>query len=278
MHPNPNLTPMTITDVNGKVTTVHKKLAGVTAGAKRIPAPAMAQRAAQKPVKTATPLTLPPMLSREERDELLARLEAVPNFWGTATSGMTDWVDDTGFALIKEYLDTDRITPMEIKHITGSARIQGWGKTEVTNMLLLTDRIRKDPSIDDQARGWLNSVAHSLPYNTEWKHSSPLRTEEDLASAAAVTTFVLRKLYERDSNLGLVKNVRQSRAWRTPEQLIVVSNKHLDALIRERPQDLDRIINYVERNRMHSSNKKPVNVLRDFLDDDIVPALDDGWL
>lgn len=278
MHPNPNLTPTVITDVTGKVTTVHKKQAGVAAGAKRIPAPAMAQRAAQKPVKTSTPLVLPPALSREERDDLLARLEAIPNFWGSATSGMTDWVDETGFALINKYLAEDRITPMEIKHITGSARTQGWSKTEVTNMLLLTDRIREDTSIDSQARGWLNSVVHSLRYNTEWKYHSPIRTEEDLASAAAVTTFVLRKFYGKDSNIGFVKSVRQNRAWRTPEELIVISNKHLDTLIRERPQDLDRIINYVERHGMHSANKKPVNVLRDFLDDDIVPALDDGWL
>jgi hypothetical protein len=278
MHSNPNLVPTVITDVTGKVTTVHKKQAGVASGAQRIPAPAMAQRAVQKPVKTATPLALPPALSNDERDELLARLQAVPNFWGGDTSGMKDWVDETGFALIKEYLDTDRITPMEIKHITGIARVQGWSKTEVTNMLLVTERLRHDSSIDNQARGWLNSVVHSLRYNTEWKHNPPIRTEEDLASAVAVTTFVLRKFHDKDNHLGLVKTVRQSRAWRTPEELVVISNKHLDALIRERPQDLDRIINYVETNRMHSANKKPVNVLRDFLDDDIVPALDDGWL
>lgn len=278
MAQNPNLIPTVITDVNGKVTTVHKKQSGVAAGAKRIPAPAVAQQAVQKPQ---TPLNLPPALSREERDELIAHLAAIPNFWGSDTSGMTDWVDDTGFALIKEYLETDRITPMEIKHITGIARVQGWGKTEVTNMLLVTERVRKDTSIDSQARGWTNNVVHSLPYNvrdTEGKYTSAIRTEEALTSATAVTTFVLRKFYEKDNNLGLVKTVRQNRAWRSPEELIVISNKHLDALIRERPQDLDRIISYVERNHMHASNKKPVNVLREFLDEDLASAIDEGWL
>lgn len=98
-----------------------------------------------------------------------------------------------------------------------------------------------------------------------------LDTEVQLDSLAAVVEFTVR-----DS---ILEHFTATSYGTGSGSLRQIENVALDALLRERPHDLDRILGYIEEHDIVTLRTEDVAGLREWIEaTEETPALGDGWL
>jgi hypothetical protein len=292
-----SFTPTPIVNKNGVATTVHKKQQSASPAASRLAGIAPTISASATAATGQTPLpALEPMTMEEWR------------VWGSQHPTLTQRVDYA------------RTTPIEslVNHadaeMRGLARrvVEGGVDPEMAAYIInrFAERVEvrwRRPGGKERALVHLEAtllVAESVdmsvssPYNDPTKKSMlicgavetlnysdnpedrvPLErftTREQVASAAAVAGYIL-------SNEG--SNIIGKRTYLDATKMDMsgwsINNKLMDSFLRERPDQLDRILKYradhYADNRL-TSNKEVKRMIAFMVETEDYPALADGWL
>ncbi|GAB2707748.1 hypothetical protein ACX801_07845 [Arthrobacter bambusae] len=273
-----HLIPVRTTDRRGRATTVYRNLGAKPAPAPRTPFPAAPAVLAPEHRERAR-LPEVAIRSREEIVEFGRTMDRWLKFMAEAYSFSPqrwDSTDSTGIVAMSLAMD-----------LTES------GALDVDTAAVLLSRVKGDKLgglgcdvLRIGARLWPNRAER--PDGTDWCQllcpgvaglyargtagPGPITTAEDLESCAAVVRFLMNTA--QNSSLSTLSDLIEDS---TRVSTRVLRNKHLDALIRERPADLDRIVAYITERSMDPVSSAPVEDLRDWLDTD-TPALGDGWL
>lgn len=128
----------------------------------------------------------------------------------------------------------------------------------------LAGRIAADPA------DWTSAVVIAMAGLRRSRPDGPrlIVSEQDLTEASAVVEFLLAAPGACVTERLTVPHARLA-TW--------VENPHLEALLRERPDDANRIAAYVSERGIHPSDKEPVDALGEWLDSP-ARALAEGWL
>lgn len=219
-----------------------------------------------------TPLHLPAPLTIQDHDEFL-RNHGLPEFHRVTRFTVTDMMgrlSPVETALVKEYVSEGVLPPMVIQQIIyilcgNVTRIQFYN-------ILLTARRLISLDVDLSHLVTLSSIIRRL---TDHARAADKRisTEEQLAGYTAVAAFAMNL---EMANLNMLKEPRRN-GWNFYQY--AVANEHLAALLCERPEHLNDIMDYIRERGMHRSNKRPVEGLRMYLDTHkSTPAISEGWL
>lgn len=271
-------TPVAIVDKNGRATTVHRRDATKSSTGTNLLSPkAIPQSAAQgtplEPIKPATAKQL-----RELIEAFIAEVN-----WPVADSLATE-VSRKDQALIRRLLDNPGISSTLVKGIVQyGVKFENLHEGELTNSLLVVEQIASNgdihllegPSVLFEAMLGVYQEG-TRPY---LDRPTPITTMEELASKAAVTTFILLadKNYRDDDSILKRRDKQFDFKWK--RAYLVIVNKHLKKLVMERPERQHEITDYVRSRSMHPTNKKPVDALRAYLDEAAnTTALGGGWL
>jgi hypothetical protein len=276
----PKLVPTQITDRNGKRTTVHKKPAAASGPRSALPAPSAA---GAPPQPQGTPLVLPEPLDKFERAKYILSSH-LPNvsLAALSTQETLERVDLAGLALAKSIVERGSLDPETVKLV-----LSQYGKPYspmYVNRLLIAERLEqtigRGITGNTDRMSYLRGIclaADGLARNhpSGAKILDAFTTEEELAGCSAVTEFTLC----REFGGSHVSNGYLSDGEGGDWQGSYIRNRHLDLLIRERPDDVHAIIAYVKERGMHPVNKGPVKALRAYLDDTTdTSSVGSGWL
>jgi hypothetical protein len=284
---NQPLTPTVIVDKNNKVTTVHKRQEQASAGRKSIPAPALRKNVSTTPA--GTPLPVPPLLNPEQIEEFIARNDLPDITFKGGLSGekiLAEMLSVEDVSLIKELIDTGRMTRRSVK-LLSTAVSPHPEQPHTHNALLIAEQLIASSRVrivgDNTADMMLVTMAvEGLRYhNAPGKGPLPrITTKEDLTRYTAVAEFVLLQLGMGGNKTDAGIRTRRIRDHNGESNITsVTENKHLEALIMERPDDVGVISAYVNERGMHKSLKTPVNTLRTYLDQTKdASAIREGWL
>jgi hypothetical protein len=275
------LVPTQITDRNGKRTTVHKKPAAAPGTRSALPAPSAAGATPPKP--QGTPLVLPEPLDKFERAKYILS-NNLPNisFAASSTKETLERVDLAGLALAKYMVERGSLDPESVKLV-----LSKYGKPYspmYVNRLLIAERLErtigKGVTGHSERMNYLQAVtlaADGLARNhpSGAKMLDAFTTEEELAGCSAATEFILCPDFAGSHVSTAYLSDGEDGDW----QGSYIRNKHLDLLIRERPEDVQAIITYVKERGMHPANKGPVKALRAYLEDTSESSsVGTGWL
>lgn len=278
-----HLTAVSTTDKNGRPTTVYRNLQGraPSAASAAIPAPGPRASGARR---TRTPLPPVQHRSAEEISEFMRGTRSPGDDLYTLEDRVGWlWQTDDGLAAVSFAMDLigngtldrevaailisggapDEPSALKLESLRIAERALALGGTpgRAPNMLAFDLR--------DAVKGVFAGAKDPAGYR--------VTTEEELESAAAVVRYVLHSGYhhvrtvsDRDTTL----SPSTEMPWRR------IRNRDVERLIRRRPQDVERIISYVEERGDNLERKQDVQTLIEWLDagDEGSEALDDGWL
>jgi cytidylate kinase len=289
-----------IVDKNGRSTTVLKKLDTGASALQRVSNIKPVLPPASKPQKTSAKRLSPlgeiteeelrqlgqdhPKLSHSTRDVnsaidiLLA--QTPPSTWALAKRVIDDGLD----ADVVVYLTSiheDRVTRWWTK---GKADADH-AVDQLNNCMLVAERVERDYS---DLKGWggdfqgrlISSTMETYTQSQNLKRLCPqklFRSEGNLDSAAAVTAFVMNceRNYEGVSGK-FIRNMNVTVSGRS-FMGTVITNSDVDAYIRECPQDMPRIMRYME-DYEYGNSEQDAETLISFLEETSESPLADGWL
>lgn len=269
-----NLIPTPIVDKNGKATTVHKKTSSVSSSQGKIPAPVI--NGCDAPI-TGTPLPVPQHLTPAELTSLLGAIDSVDKF-----AKVESELDRDALAVTKRILDEGSLS-LEVIDMTMQLAYVGTVQSRRAtpeavppnhvlhyNRLLIAEHLQLGGEQSGEAEAAIRGLARNLDLGDEYM--GKIETEEELAGCSAVVSF-MQKCTESCTSGNVHNGSGGSMVG------AYIRNKHLDALIRERPDDIDTIVSYVQDRGMNPTNKGPVNALRKHLDENTQSkAVSSGWL
>lgn len=269
-----NLIPTPIVDKNGKATTVHKKTSSVSSSQGKIPAPVI--NGCDAPI-TGTPLPVPQHLTPAELTSLLGAIDSVDKF-----AKVEGELDRDALAVTKRILDEGSLS-LEVIDMTMQLAYVGTVQSRRAtpeavppnhvlhyNRLLIAEHLQLGGEQSGEAEAAIRGLARNLDLGDEYM--GKIETEEELAGCSAVVSF-MQKCTESCTSGNVHNGSGGSMVG------AYIRNKHLDALIRERPDDIDTIVSYVQDRGMNPTNKGPVNALRKHLDENTQSkAVSSGWL
>lgn len=272
------LVPTQITDRNGKRTTVHKKTAAAPATRSAIPAPSP-----PGPVPQGTPLELPEPMDEFERARYIMD-NPMLNISSSAASTQEAlrWVDGAALAAAKSMIERGSLDAGTVKLLL-SRPAPSFSPFHL-NRLLIAERLEKTigKGITDDStrnrylhtiRGAADGLARNHPSGR--KILDAFTTEEELSGCSAVAEFMLYPDFPDAHSSTASLPDGDGGFW----QGSYIRNRHLDRLIRERPEDVQTIISYVKERGMHHANKGPVTALRSYLDETAAASsVGEGWL
>ena len=254
-----NLTPTTITDVNGRITTVHKRLSTSPDDRlrKHMPAPAISKD------QDTTPLTLPRALSDEDfqkfiewQQEELRRFNFREGILGLSSQRFDPVAEALAWRLAQDGSVPSHVVAMLLRDF----HQKHWRKRElnrfdkspldpvqVRNSLLLAESIyRHRPALDQKIAPVL--IRESLDgycYRTkqEERHSlGEVKTEEELSSLTAVSVFIA----DLEDDVSIVATRAFRKAQGTELYGSYILNRSLDAYLRTNPDKAEQVISYVK--------------------------------
>lgn len=224
--------------------------------------------------KKRTPLQTPAPLTLDEHKDFLLN-HGLPEFHPVTKMTVAELLNrkltPTETALIKEYTLEGVMPPKLIQSIIYPL-CGNLSSIQFYNTLLTARRIMTFSDVTTSFLVTLSSIVRRLTDN-ERSADKRICTEEKLAGYAAVAAFAMDT---KMAKLNMTKEPRQS--GRNHYQY-AVANEHLEALLRERPEQLNDIMDYIKERGLHRSNKRPVDGLRMYLDSrKTAPAISEGWL
>lgn len=275
---NSQLIPTPIVDKNGKRTTVRKRAAAPSATGNKLPAPTLASTSKSP---AGTPLSFPEPLTETQKQAFIATTPLL-----SASYLNMNWdhmlntrISNEDLALIKDFLDNDRLPVEAVKATLANVSVEP--RMMVTSNALLTiETIRLRGSLPEDPVAQRATVIGMMPSirglhrNQLSGASRKLTTKEQVEGAAAVVMFISSLDNDIDAKeCHVVKNNGSMVSQNS------IRNVHLDALIREQPDRLDDILDYIAERGMNKKTKGPVEDLRKFLkDSDGARAISEGWL
>lgn len=264
------LTPTVITDRNGRVTTVHRKLENGKPVTKLIPAPAPTL-----PVQPeGTPLDLPPAMTAAEARRFIQSLPQTGELV-LRQHDVAHMNHETELPLLIKLLEDKSIPESALRVAIKFMNDKGKINPNYHNTFLMMPLINE---IKDQSMVATKIFAVMRAMNGWTDDKKPLpriTTQEEMASYTALTRFALA--FDDDRNI-----VKQASSWIEGNSIASTSvvNKHLKQFVLDHPDDNEAIIQYVnERGGMHPKNKKPVDAIKVFLEGSRDnTAVASGWL
>lgn len=298
----PILTPTQITDKNGKSTTVHKRLDAPQSAPKmsKVPAPSIAPNVAGS-TASRTPLVMPEPLDEtqhqaflewqhSELDSMRYRVEVKNTF----RQRFDPQVEALAWRLVKggkvpgetvaKFLGT-----FHARRTPAFAKSFGYAQDDVlsdlTSSLLLAERLGTEyPEVvnDGSAPNLATAVGQALDgynYSPKPDERAPVGTissEEELASIAAITGYILeaqrRQEFDQYKNTSFV-NTRGKKVTG-----LILSNRSLNAFLRENPHEVHRAIAYAAERGMGNTVKDTKNLIQHLHDTEGADAIAEGWL
>lgn len=297
-----NLTSVPIVDKNGKQTTVRKRLdAQRDSKPLNAPAPSITPKS-EVSGPSRTPLAETPTLSedqykefREWQDKHLNSVRYRIEVKDTDNQRFAPSVEALAWRVIQEG-DVPEETVSKFISTFQTRRSSFYAQTfkheqdkllsTLSNSLLLAEKISKDaPQAPDQVGGpknYASFIEKALSgYRYRPKHADPLpnepiRTEEELASVAAVTRFILdardRSDYGsfRDNEFKDIDGKKAKGSY--------MANRSLDAFLRESPHEIDRALGYIRSRGIGNTAKDTKQLVRHLKESEDMSVLSDGWL
>lgn len=272
-----NLIPTAVVDKNGKQTTVRKRAAAPSAASKKLPAPALVTTPTSRPT---TPLVLPETMTVKERDAYIAgsplRDASMKEYgWDQMLKYQ---LDDETITLLKHMTESGRLSEEDARAILGNTSVSS-ESTSTYNAFLVIEEARKQnmlPSSTTYARAVIGTMTRSVIGlgRNDSSSNTKFTTQEQVTESAAVVSFIHRMEKNPDTMFQHVTEHRSSVSE------TAITNKHLDTLIREHPDRVDEIVDYVTERGLHKKNSGPVDDLRAYLNDSAhgAKAIAEGWL
>lgn len=124
---------------------------------------------------------------------------------------------------------------------------------------------------------WLSRLIGAVIGDLQHSGAQPIETEEQLDELVAVARFIAAPL-----GAGAAGSLRRWNRPVGPQSPPIVGirmqNSGLEQLLRDRPGDAGRIIEYVSERGMDHEQPEALDTLREWLDSQSATALADGWL
>jgi hypothetical protein len=269
-----------ITDKNGKQTTVLKKPLKSPSAVNRIPAPSMHVAAAPSPTRLIKPNPLTP----QESEDWASHLNSGTTQYEQTIKRETARLEPDTQALLKAYTDAGVLLNETRNHLVGAMGIgleRRRNKALEHNLVLVAERLRSDERVPAlmqlvdchklmvalEGVNYLKGAANREPIDK-------IGTAEELEKISALVHATIR--WDSEDKDHLVKPF-QPRDKEMVKVYTAIRNKYLSSLIIERPQDVDRIIDYLDERAV--SNKSDVDEIRRYLDSPAgQSAVAEGWL
>lgn len=265
-----HLAPVTTIDKRGRTTTVYRRPPADGVSLRPGLVPAAAPPAA--PVLPPDPADLRPSLSEQQLREftrgigkfLYRPVPALSRTYSENAAGRSA-------AALAVGLTTDGVlTAYEAEKLLVLGVTEGGSDNRGAALARDSLRVaaRLAPRWPERDRGWTDALVEAA-IGARVGQSKRIADRGELDSLAAVVEFTLRAdpVFTEANRRG--DGTRHRRIF----------NRHLDALLRERPHDIDRIIERVTEQGIHPRDEAPVQLLREWLDATVEsPALEGGWL
>lgn len=293
--------PTQVTDVNGRVTTVHKRLDAVQKpqNGRKVPAPTLAPTAAVS-ASTETPIVMPDALTEKEykafydwqrsftsnshyRNEVLAMFDEpfhAPTqalAWHIISSNSVP--HKTVYGILGNY---HAHRQSNLAKMFG--HVQSDLLNDLRNKLLLAERLCRKNSPDDVSEYWLTDKFltkaiegyHYTPKEEDRGLPAPIATEEELESIAAVSSFLIRALSAGNVDQFKEKTYRGGNGKKVIG--MYMANRSLDAYLRTAPEDADRAIEYAVTRKIGNTVKDTKQLMEYLRDTEDAVAINEGWL
>lgn len=278
--PTGHLVPTPVTDKNGKQTTVLKKPLKPLSSVNRIPAPTM--HAADVPMPVMLNKTTP--LTPRESEEWIAGFNSGATQYQQTVKRDTARLEPDTQALLKAFTEDGTLLGETREHLVGTMSIgleRRRNKALEYNLVLVAERLCSEGRVP--ARMQL-STCHDLAIALEGvnylkgtAHREPIKKIETTDELDKISALVYATYQWTKSGRGHLTKPFQPQNKEIVKVYMGLRNKHLASLILERPQDVDRIIGYLEERR--AANKSDVDEIRRYLDSpESQSAVAEGWL
>ena len=294
------LVPTAVTDKNGRITTVHKRLDASQSASKtmKVPAPVLSPvSVSSAPQRTL--LTPPETLTPEESQEFDAwyREALVSSQYNErATKLYVDNVDPEPKAIAWRLIQDGIVNPRAVMSMLNDSK-KGYlairsidpeikkVKTGVlVASLLVAERmsqeypneVREDgPNISRLISRAIKGYAYSTKIDDRHMVTG-VATEEELASLTAVTTFLFHADANNHDNQQKWGNFKDSELQQV--EGLWIANRRLDAFLRENPSQTPRVIEYMNTREMGTSAKDFKALVAYLQESEDFGVLEDGWL
>lgn len=268
-------------DKNGRTTTVHRRDATKSSVGTSLPSPKLSP---QNGIQ-GTPLQPIIFNTTSQTKQMLSAFSNGRTYYNVNSSMVSSGLSKRDKSITKRMLDNPDFDSEMVKKIVSYGL---WNEPtypeEIAANLLIAEKIivAGNGGLLKNAVSTLYEIVigmdqrHNRPYLT---HPKAIQTEEELAGKAAIASFVLKAWIELPHD-GSVYNVGNKQAdFRWKRDFKIISNKHLQELLMERPEEQHRIMEYVRLRGMHPINKTPVKAMRAYLDEGAeTSAVSSGWL
>lgn len=136
----------------------------------------------------------------------------------------------------------------------------------------LSGRVRAHRRAED----WIPDVVHAVRGSTRsaWSAQDRVSTQGQLDSLCAEVEFILRS--KRPSRM--IRAYDKGRPEGGSAGVLTIHNDHLRRILRERPGDLERILDFTSQREIGSYDREGIQMLRAHLDSDTPTGLLGGWL
>lgn len=288
-----SLTPTTVTDKNGRVTTVHKRQdAHGPSKPLSVPAPTLAPQPSRS--TAGTPLTTPPPLTEDQQEEFRAWQREIVQSYGYNKRAQVDAarpLDPESEALAWRVLKSGRVNPQAVASLVNESQLDRYmfrhrdhNPSELQAKLRVAERVGEiNPAVSDLAdRGFgvrIGQCVDGYGYSPSEMNRTSLReitTEEELAAVAAVSAFVVYATNEgltgqlKEGEYKDSEGRRNNGTWMT--------NHRLKAFLQENPDDVNRVIEYVGSRSVGTTAKETREIIQYVQESKELGVLDQGWL
>lgn len=300
------LIPTVITDKNGRVTTVRKRQDAIRSASRSLLG-AVPTVSAASPVKarSVTPLVMPSPLSEDEVGEFLRQnqrfLSSIPFDGGETSHGVIKhMLNSVTQAQIKGMLEQGTITvpaldrllieyrrDIKSQYRTKNHITKSGSEERLQTALLLAEGIAKEhptliPSEGIDFANYLRSIVNGNGYRTKMVERQPFSMPETVEEIKEMTAIAALTLYDfKHNSYGgyyTKRSVFKDRAGIEVVDARYLQSRSLDAFLRENPQEVNRVLDYLNGRVLGHTVKDTASLVRYLSESEELGAVSDGWL
>lgn len=282
-----NLTPEVHVNKNGVPVVKHVNTSGKPPSSASALLPAPSSPAAPTEANTSI---LPSPVDRKKADFIAIALNFRDPKGCPDTTHKLRYVNETGLGILKRMISAIPEHSKPIREFILYTAALFPTENEMTNALLILERVLTTERADldlllaadnfpDLGPAVFGLGAHEL---NQGNTTTLINTEDQLAADTAVATFITKyghALETGDEDHPVLDYPVVQRVGKWEHALPVVRNPYLDALLREQPEDHERVFEFLSEHRYSATDVGPVDDIRDYL---ITarrnPVLRTGWL
>lgn len=292
--------PVPIVDKNGRSTTVRKRLDAPDRASKmsKVPSPTVASPNASVPLQR-TPLSAPAPLSPEQvkefddwySDAMLDRSADEVSIAGYIKD-LSDESKSLAFRVLQGgVVSKESLTTMLQRSHRGKSmsfapelNVQDHSVSILHTSLRVAEKMATDDPLIVSVRSMdlVEGIERTLkgycysPDKVERVPVTSIETEEELASLAAVTTFIVHA--RREGNTGQYSRGAFNDADDRRVEGLRISNRAVDKFIRENPHEVQRVIAYAKERELGQTVRDAKVLINHLKETSDMNALGEGWL